>query len=456
MRERGVGGPLNVWQNVWGPPALLSVLRFCFFFFFRSSYDCFLPISTLFTQCWAHNSIESCFTPFPAVRSVRHSSRSVSWPLPSHPLFFHLPFLDTLLGGSGGSLQFTGAETTFSHFVHCPKSNMFSLAFFPFLWRIDACWAFYVPPSWSENICHCSPHLLSSTASTEKIKTSVESKGWRRVHNHSITLHWLWITVNISSINKFSLLGIKYNFCWQISRPVLTLDMYPPVSLPHSLAGSRARVLSLKWITTRLSSARLWRRPSVGSVCHPGKRSRCWWAVRRCCALCTTLARCPASSTSARTRRPMRFGHISLLSTSQRNFLNLSASHAFLFKTCRARSDFWWPHCNRLCVSSGRLFKRTSCCPAPGGSNDAGEARPAGEQKHVCLVRAECIVGAAGRWQRSDHWHPDQVCQSSACKTEQTHTQMHTQTHTHTFPIKSWKTSWVLCLIGFESVTSSP
>lgn len=87
-----------------------------------------------------------------------------------------------------------------------------------------------------------------------------------------------------------------------------TQDSYPDVSL--FLSGSRARAPSLRWITMRHSSARLWRRPSVGSVCHPGRRSRCWWVDRRCCALCTIQALDPASSTSAHTPLPMRFGHI--------------------------------------------------------------------------------------------------------------------------------------------------
>lgn len=62
---------------------------------------------------------------------------------------------------------------------------------------------------------------------------------------------------------------------------------------------------------------------------------------------------------------------------------------------------------NHLCVHLS--FQPTSPRPYPGGSKDAGEAQPAREQKHVCTVRAECTVGAAGRRQRSDRRHPDQV-----------------------------------------------
>lgn len=96
------------------------------------------------------------------------------------------------------------------------------------------------------------------------------------------------------------------------------------------LAESRAKVLSLKWITMRHSSARLWRRQSVGSACHLGRRSRCWWTDRRCCAPCTIQALDPASSTSAHTLLPMRFGNISLYSTWQHNVSEL-ASESFSY-----------------------------------------------------------------------------------------------------------------------------
>lgn len=51
----------------------------------------------------------------------------------------------------------------------------------------------------------------------------------------------------------------------------------------------------------------------------------------------------------------------------------------------------------------------TSSCHSTGGAKDAGEARPAREQKHICTVRAERTVGAASCRQRSDRRHPDQV-----------------------------------------------
>lgn len=47
--------------------------------------------------------------------------------------------------------------------------------------------------------------------------------------------------------------------------------------------------------------------------------------------------------------------------------------------------------------------------PSSGGSTDAGEAQPTRQQKHVCTVRAELAVGAAGGRQRSDRRHPDEV-----------------------------------------------
>lgn len=61
-----------------------------------------------------------------------------------------------------------------------------------------------------------------------------------------------------------------------------------------------------------------------------------------------------------------------------------------------------------ICVSTC-LFNQTSSCHSTGGAKDAGEARPAREQKHICTVWAECTVGAAGLRQRSDRRHPDKV-----------------------------------------------
>lgn len=74
-----------------------------------------------------------------------------------------------------------------------------------------------------------------------------------------------------------------------------------------SVAGSRTRIPNRRWTTTRRSSARLWRKPSVANACPPGRRSRCWWAGRRCCARCTTPDPAAASSTSALIPPPMRF-----------------------------------------------------------------------------------------------------------------------------------------------------
>lgn len=56
-------------------------------------------------------------------------------------------------------------------------------------------------------------------------------------------------------------------------------------------------------------------------------------------------------------------------------------------------------HCERMCLFTF----------PPGGPQDTGEARPAGEPQHVCAVRAERAVGAAGGRGRSDRRHPDQV-----------------------------------------------
>lgn len=73
-------------------------------------------------------------------------------------------------------------------------------------------------------------------------------------------------------------------------------------------------------------------------------------------------------------------------------------------------------NCERMC-----LFSIVMCpmhppppplpllCRPPGGPQDTGEARPAGEPQHVCTVRAERAVGAAGGRRRSDRRHPDQV-----------------------------------------------
>lgn len=88
-------------------------------------------------------------------------------------------------------------------------------------------------------------------------------------------------------------------------------------------AEFRAKVLNLRWITMHHSSARLWKKQNAVNVCHRGRRSRCWWTDRRCCAPCTTLAPGPANSTSAHTPLPMRFG----------TFLRLFRFlHVFLFK----------------------------------------------------------------------------------------------------------------------------
>lgn len=72
-------------------------------------------------------------------------------------------------------------------------------------------------------------------------------------------------------------------------------------------------------------------------------------------------------------------------------------------KPCIAALSFF------LFLKSNHLSVYLSLCPSSGGSKDAGEARPAREQEHICTIRAECTVGAAGGRQRSDRRHPDQV-----------------------------------------------
>lgn len=86
-----------------------------------------------------------------------------------------------------------------------------------------------------------------------------------------------------------------------------------------------------------------------------------------------------------------------LPSLSQRDFSTSTSPLGRVWLPCLA--------CNRACMC---LFPPSPAAP-PGGSQDSGEARPAGEPQHVCAVRAERAVGAAGGWRRSDRRHPDQV-----------------------------------------------
>lgn len=83
---------------------------------------------------------------------------------------------------------------------------------------------------------------------------------------------------------------------------------------------------------------------------------------------------------------------------------------AGLFQRPRARWDESgcpaWRVIVRACAS---LSPPPTPAAPPGGSQDSGEARPAGEPQHVCAVRAERVVGAAGGRRRSDRRHPDQV-----------------------------------------------
>lgn len=208
------------------------------------------------------------------------------------------------------------------------------------------------------------------------------------------------------------------SFCWQISTlNVLTLAGY--IATNYSFfPGSRARAPSLRWITMHRLSVRLWIRPDVGSVCHPGRRSRRWWTDRRCCALYTILVRDPASSISVLTLLPMRFGYMSCTNKLEHvHYRNIKNRNGFaaLF----------------ICLFVHQLSSNVS----PVGSKDAGEARTAREQKHICTVRAECTVGAAGCRQHSDCRHPDQVWKVNFSRQPVKHNK---HTHSHTLPM--WRT----------------
>lgn len=68
--------------------------------------------------------------------------------------------------------------------------------------------------------------------------------------------------------------------------------------------------------------------------------------------------------------------------------------------------------CLSFVFTSKRTFWALICHfhqPA-GGAEGAGEARPAGQQQHICTVQTELGLGAAGGRQRSDRRRPDQVC----------------------------------------------
>lgn len=88
------------------------------------------------------------------------------------------------------------------------------------------------------------------------------------------------------------------------------------------------------------------------------------------------------------------------------------ASLSGTFQRPRARWDESgcpaWRVIVRACASPPLPPTPPPAAP-PGGSQDSGEARPAGEPQHVCAVRAERAVGAAGGRRRSDRRHPDQV-----------------------------------------------
>lgn len=156
MRERDIGGneraSLRLAECLRPSCSPPSVPLFCVFWDEHHS----IIVSFLFFPPCLHKA--ELITPLGYISHLSHSTKcvriSVCCPLPlcaptprlkHHHMHTythtHLLLLDTPLGGSGRSLWFTGAETPFP--VSCAtQSQTCFLCHFPFLWRIEGCWAF--------------------------------------------------------------------------------------------------------------------------------------------------------------------------------------------------------------------------------------------------------------------------------------------------------------------------